>query len=79
MAANYIKLNNSKTEFFIAGSSYNPRHLPPVEIVEITIGSAKIKQLNPYATLASCLIQPFHCLIMLICYRPINFHVRKIH
>ena len=40
MAANYLKLNDSKTEFFITGSSYNLRHLPPAEI---TIGSAKIK------------------------------------
>ena len=40
MAQNYLKLNDSKTEFFIAGSHHNLRHLPPS--IELSIGSSKI-------------------------------------
>jgi hypothetical protein len=40
MSANCLKLNDSKTEFFVAGSPYNLKHLPQIEL---TIGTAKIK------------------------------------
>ena len=76
MAANYLKLNDSKTEFFITGSSCNLRHLPPAEI---TIGSAKIKpsqsirnlgvMLNPTLSLSN------HVDMLR---RSINFHVRNL-
>ena len=62
--------------FFITGSSYNLRHLPPAEI---TIGSAKIKpsdsirnldvMLNPTLSLSN------HVDMLR---RPINFHARKL-
>lgn len=39
LSENYLKLNDSKTEFFIAGSRYNLRNLPDVSL---TIGSHSI-------------------------------------
>ena len=40
MSSNCLKLNDSKTEFFVAGSPYNLRLLPQIEL---TIGTAIIK------------------------------------
>ena len=40
MSANYLKLNDSKTEFFVAGSTHSLRLLPPLEL---TIGTSNIK------------------------------------
>ena len=40
MSSNCLKLNDSKTEFFVAGSPYNLRLLPQIEL---TIGTAKIQ------------------------------------
>ena len=40
MSANYLKLNDSKTEFFVAGSTHSLRLLPPLEL---TIGTLNIK------------------------------------
>ena len=76
MAANYLKLNDSKTEFFVCGSAYNLKHLPPVEI---KIGSANIKPsdsirnlgvtLNPTLSLSS------HVDTLR---RSINFHIKNL-
>jgi hypothetical protein len=42
MTLNYLKLNDAKTEFFVAGSAYNIRHLQ-CNAIELTIGSSTIK------------------------------------
>ena len=42
MAVNYLKLNDAKTEFFVAGSAYNIKRLC-IDDIEITIGSSTIK------------------------------------
>ena len=39
-SANYLKLNDSKMEFFVAGSTHSLRLLPPLEL---TIGTSNIK------------------------------------
>ena len=74
--ADHLKLNDSKTEFFITGSAYNLRHLPPAEIM---MGSAEIKpsqsicnlgvMLNPTLSLSN------HVDMLR---RSINFHVRNL-
>ena len=76
MAANYLKLNDSKTEFFITGSSYNLRHLPPAEI---TIGSAKIKPSESIRNLG-VMFNPTPSLSNHVdmLRRSINFHVRNL-
>ena len=76
MAAYYLKLKDSKTEFFITGSSYNLRHLPPAEI---TIGSAKIKPCESIRNLGVMLnttLSLSNHVNMLR--RSINFHVRNL-
>ena len=40
MSSNYLKLNDSKTEFFVAGSTYSLRLLPQIEL---KIGTVTIK------------------------------------
>ena len=76
MATNYLKLNDSKTEFFITGSSYNLRHLPPAEI---TIGSAKIKPSESIRSLG-VMFNPTLSLSNQVdmLRRSINFHVRNL-
>jgi hypothetical protein len=76
MTNNYLKLNDSKTEFFIAGSAYNLKLLPSVEI---TIGSAKIK---PSETIRNLGVM-FNPTLSLSCHvdmlrRSINFHIRNL-
>jgi len=41
MTVNYLKINDAKTEFFVAGSSYNMRHIQLNDIT-LEIGSSKI-------------------------------------
>ena len=42
MTVNYLKLNDAKTEFFVAGTSYNIKQLS-LDKIELTIGSSTIK------------------------------------
>ena len=42
MTVNFLKLNDAKTEFFVAGTSYNIKQLS-LDKIELTIGSSTIK------------------------------------
>ena len=76
MAANYLKLNDSKTDFFICGSTYNLKRLPPVEI---TIGSASIKPSQSIRNLG-VMFDPTLSLSSHVnmLRRTINFHIRNL-